>query len=218
MPETTAVEWRPVPDFPYEVSNDGRVRRTTPARSTRPGRVLKGSPDRYGYIVVGLSKEGHVHYLRVHRLVCAAFHGASDLPEIRHLDGDPSNNHASNLAWGTPRQNAADRIRHGRSQRGELHPSAKLTNAQAEQIRGGYAAMRAKHERTPAGWFARTAERYGITVGGLRNILSTNSYDRANSDHPLLATERAPVRTTWANVWLNGAGTASGECPSRPAR
>jgi hypothetical protein len=33
--------------------------------------------------------------------------------ECRHVDGDKRNNSLSNLAWGTPAENAADKVRHG---------------------------------------------------------------------------------------------------------
>jgi hypothetical protein len=53
--------------------------------------------------------------LRVHRAVCEAFNGRKPAcRETRHLDGDKRNNHADNLRWGTQRENAADRMRHGR--------------------------------------------------------------------------------------------------------
>lgn len=38
--------------------------------------------------------------------------------EVRHLDGDKRNTAPSNLVWGTARENAADRERHGRTARG----------------------------------------------------------------------------------------------------
>lgn len=42
----------------------------------------------------------------VHRLVCEAFHGPGwEEAVVLHLDDDPANNTAANLAWGSPRQN-----------------------------------------------------------------------------------------------------------------
>jgi hypothetical protein len=54
--------------------------------------------------------------------------------ECRHLDGDPSNNRPSNLAWGTCKENGEDRIRHGTSGKGERHGQAKLTEAIVRRI------------------------------------------------------------------------------------
>lgn len=52
----------------------------------------------------------------VHRLVLETFVGP--MPQglqVRHLDGDPKNNHLVNLAYGSAKENAADRDRHGRT-------------------------------------------------------------------------------------------------------
>jgi hypothetical protein len=96
----------------YDVSDHGRVR--THRRRGSPGGILRPHTARHGYLVVNLRRDnGHrTHY--VHRLVAAAFHGAPQLgQQTRHLDGDPLNNHADNLAWGTPLENADDTRRHG---------------------------------------------------------------------------------------------------------
>jgi DNA invertase Pin-like site-specific DNA recombinase len=53
----------------------------------------------------------------------------------RHLDGDPTNNRAENLAWGTPQDNADDTVMHGRSTRGGRNPMAKLTEDDVREIR-----------------------------------------------------------------------------------
>ena len=173
----TQVEWRPIAGFPYEVSNDGRVRRTEGgSNNAKPGRILKGYVDQYGYTNVRLSTHGTVHDRKVHRLVCEAFHGPSELPEVRHLDGNPGNNHPSNLAWGTQAQNAADRDTHGRTGRGETSGRAKLTNAQVMEIRKTAELARIGRHRVPRGWRQDMAQRYGISVHGLSTILSGRGY------------------------------------------
>nr|WP_243737862.1 HNH endonuclease [Blastococcus xanthinilyticus] len=51
----------------------------------------------------------------MHRLVLLAFTGPASPGEVgRHMDGDPSNNRACNLAWGSPAENTADMLRMGR--------------------------------------------------------------------------------------------------------
>jgi len=54
----------------------------------------------------------------VHRLVLLAFIGPSDL-QVRHLDGNPTNNNLSNLLYGTAKENAEDREFH-RVNKGEV--------------------------------------------------------------------------------------------------
>lgn len=121
--------WRPVVGYPrYEVSSAGRVR-TTP-------RILKGT-NREGYLVVGITgHRGSGKY--VHRLVLEAFEGeAPPLHVGRHLNGDSLDNRKSNLKWGTPSENNADTLRHGRfvHLKGERQNHAKLTEAAVRDIR-----------------------------------------------------------------------------------
>lgn len=108
----TAEEWRTVAEAPdYDVSNLGRV------RSRRRGnpRILKPGTLRLGYQLVVLCNDEGQRSRMVHRLVGEAFIGP--LPEgmhTRHLDGDASNNHVENLAYGTPSENNFDIVRHGK--------------------------------------------------------------------------------------------------------
>jgi hypothetical protein len=104
-------QWRTVPGYEdYEVSDQGRVRsnkRRTPR--IRPA-VREG-----GYLQVGLWSASGRHYFTVHQLVMLAFVGPRpDELLTRHLDGEPSNNRLSNLAYGTPLENNLDTVRHGR--------------------------------------------------------------------------------------------------------
>ena len=82
--------------------------------------------------------ENGKHVLRlVHHLVLEAFVGKRPKgTEARHVnDRDPTNNRLDNLAWGTHRENEADKIRHGTSQHGERNAMCKLTDAQVNEIR-----------------------------------------------------------------------------------
>jgi len=109
-------QWRPVVGFEgrYEVSNLGRVA-SLPNRQ-RPTRIImrqSRTPD--GYYRLNLCADGTRVRRSVHLLVAAAFIGPR--PEglmTRHMDGDPGNNRAGNLAWGTAEENAQDMLRHGR--------------------------------------------------------------------------------------------------------
>ena len=51
---------------------------------------------------------------------------------VRHLDGDPSNNNVSNLAWGTYKENEDDKRRHGTWQH---RSNGKLSRQQRDAIR-----------------------------------------------------------------------------------
>jgi len=101
-------EWRPVPDWPYEVSSDGRV------RSLLTGRVLAPARAGKGYHSVTLCRPGERRRFYIHHLVLLVYVGPRpDGLVTRHLDGDPTNNHLGNLAYGTQGENMLDRFRHG---------------------------------------------------------------------------------------------------------
>lgn len=93
--------------------------------SKRLGRPLRASLNRSGYQIVHLRYAGR-HNWPIHQLVALAFVGPRPSPvhEVRHLDGNPANNDASNLAWGTRSENAMDRVRHGRNYRVNWHDPA----------------------------------------------------------------------------------------------
>lgn len=67
----------------------------------------------------------------VHELVALAFLGPppSAEHEVRHLDGDRTNNRPSNLVYGTAKENAADREAHGRTARGNRNGNSRAARA-----------------------------------------------------------------------------------------
>lgn len=66
----------------------------------------------------------------LHVLVLLAFAGPRPAGmHCCHNDGNPANNHLSNLRYDTPAGNNADKLRHGTYLRGERHPNSKLTAA-----------------------------------------------------------------------------------------
>ncbi|WP_373695084.1 NUMOD4 motif-containing HNH endonuclease [Actinomycetospora aeridis] len=120
--ETTEL-WLPIAGYEgdYEISDQGRVRRVAKVyvdgmgrTQVRHGRLLRTRDPGGSYARVNLGMPQRTRL--VHRLVCEAFHGAP--PDsgtvVRHLDGDPTNNQASNVRWGTALENADDTRLHGR--------------------------------------------------------------------------------------------------------
>jgi hypothetical protein len=99
------MKWLHCPRHPeYEVSEYGHLR--------RKGKVRKPYLQADGYLVYCLM--GH-KTRKVHQLVLEAFVGPK--PEggvCRHLDGNRTNNHITNLRWGTRSENSKDRWDHGR--------------------------------------------------------------------------------------------------------
>lgn len=96
-------KWAPVPGYENiaEVSNLGNVRTFDRiARSGRPflARELSKIPDKDGYLMVGLNRDGYQKKIAIHRLVAMAFVSGSG-PMVNHLNGIKSDNRSSNLEW-----------------------------------------------------------------------------------------------------------------------
>jgi hypothetical protein len=129
---TTAAEevWRPIGYgfASYEASTHGKVRsidRTLPGGRRCKGVVLKPRISNRGYLLVNVRDDNGDRQTRtVHTLVMLAFVGLPPAgQETRHLDDVPLNNRwapgdekatraaGGNLIYGTPAQNAADKIR-----------------------------------------------------------------------------------------------------------
>lgn len=137
--------WRDVPGFPgYQVSNAGRVRSIDRFVRTANGqnrayrgkimRAAKATPS--GHLKLLLRRAGGGRAQFVHALVLLAFAGPRpDEQQVRHLNGIACDNRLCNLAYGTPRENAADKISHGTHLSRACHPSAKLTDLQVQAIR-----------------------------------------------------------------------------------
>lgn len=110
----------------YRVSSDGRIFSVGHNWRGYGERELSQLPHTDGYLTVRLTIGGHRKRFAVHRLV-AKQHlppQPSVAHEVRHLDGNKLNNAASNLAWGTRKENADDREAHGRTSRGLRHSLA----------------------------------------------------------------------------------------------
>jgi hypothetical protein len=94
------MEWKTITDYPsYEVSNLGQVRNKT------TGAMKKPTVRSDGYCVVGLWDNGISEVCYIHRLVCEAFYGYSDKPQVNHKDGNKTNNTLENLEWNTSSEN-----------------------------------------------------------------------------------------------------------------
>ncbi|MFJ7990282.1 HNH endonuclease [Streptomyces sp. NPDC096351] len=125
MPDTT--EWTDVPGYRgYKASRTGQI--LGPAgKIMRPMRMTTG----HLYVITGDRRK-----LWVHHAVLLAFVGPRpDGQECRHLDGQPTHNHVTNLAWGTRTENMRDKALHGTERRGEDKPNHRLTTDQARAIR-----------------------------------------------------------------------------------
>lgn len=134
--------WKPVvhPDFGqhYEVSDHGRVRRTTRGIKgpAKPGHILWQRTVASGHKRVLLCNSPARKHFFVHTLVLTAFGGPKpEGTECCHNDNNPANNIPGNLRWGTPSSNRLDRPNRGVKIRGELNRNSKLNADAARAIR-----------------------------------------------------------------------------------
>ena len=156
------VVWKAIPSHAetHEVSSDGRVR-------TRRKELVQRL-NNCGYPVVRLFCNGREREYTVHSLVASAFVGPRpDGMEVRHKDGVRTNNNASNLCYGTKKQNEADKVLHGTSNRGERCATARLTASIIEELR---------ERKRFYGCIARWARELGVNAATISLALSGKTW------------------------------------------
>ena len=132
--------WLPVPSKPgIMASSFGRIM-LPPGKAAMPhGGVRTYIPKpTYGHICKASKTARHSYRglcnrffgnMKVHRLVCEAFHGAAPdgMKYVLHLDEDAHNNRPENLRWGTQKENLnmPGFIAYCKSRTGENSPVVK---------------------------------------------------------------------------------------------
>jgi hypothetical protein len=177
-------EWREIFGGPYEVSSFGRVRKAKMVNGAVEYRILsqKYIPSGSGgtYFGVALRLNGETRQFRVHRLIALAFIGeGSPGWFVNHRDGNPRNNHISNLEYVTPRENSIHASNLGLLVRGEKHGYAKLTEAQVKEIRHRYYGL--NHT------LAQMVNDYGVNKSSLHSIIHFKSWNHVPSRYRPLA-------------------------------
>lgn len=132
----------------YAVTKDGKVwakPKTTVAGNGvkhHKGHWLKSHAysGRTNHQRVYLSRHGKKHGLQVHRLVAQAYiPNPNNLPVVNHIDGNPLNNHVSNLEWTTHSGNCKHAVAYGLTklpnQIGEFNSNARLTKVDVIKIK-----------------------------------------------------------------------------------
>ena len=114
----TMLESMPIPSIPGAVAfSDGTIK-FPDGKSMMPHGVMRDYKTKRirGVLRRSAKNARHAYYgtfhvkygnLKIHRLICEAFHGAqpADRPVVLHLDENGLNNRPENLRWGTQKEN-----------------------------------------------------------------------------------------------------------------
>ena len=159
-------EWRPASVPFYEVSEYGEFRLLINRSNILAGKILKGSIKRGGYREYKIQVNGVGTRVAAHREVLFAFVGQPPTADHQcaHYDGDPTNNHYTNLRWATAAENTEDKVRHGR------HMSGNRSFSE-EQVLG----MRAM--RDVGKTYSQIREVYTISKGNLSSIINRETWN-----------------------------------------
>lgn len=104
----------------------------------------------------------------VHVLACETRHGPRpERREAAHSCGNRACMNYRHLRWATPKENAADKVRHGTDPRGERAGAAKLTVDQVRAIRALHAAGMRQIDIAP---------RFGVTNAAVNMIVNRRSW------------------------------------------
>lgn len=111
--------WKDIKNYEglYQISNLGRVRSLdryvrgynhgVEFESLIKGKIIKPRPNKCGYPIIGLSKEGKKKHYALHRLVYYTFNPNADKSlQVNHLDENKLNCSLSNLNLMTAKENS----------------------------------------------------------------------------------------------------------------
>ena len=145
-------------------------------------KILKPTIANHGYAVVELKNKGKNQKTLVHRLVLETFVGSCpENMQCCHWDGNPRNNHLSNLRWDTRSGNQQDSIRHGTKysnfKRGDNinvgtdNPMAILIEDEVRQIKK----LKVKFSQR------QRADMFGVSPSTIQNIDDGRTWRHVNA-------------------------------------
>lgn len=184
--------WRTYPDYPFiEVSNLGIIRtkdrvvtRSDGRKLHIKGRVLKQYNIGHGYMQVQIGVNGKTIRLYVHRVIATCFvSNPNNLPEVNHIDNDPTNNRFDNLEWCTHEYNMAYKEKYGKSATEVSGRPVIAVNQEASEV------FWFKSQREAARQLGVRHGSMGYVLEGKRN--QTHGYYFCNADSTAVEKTRA---------------------------
>ena len=165
-------EWRPILDNKYEVSNSGEIRRLAGGPGAQPGRRLRPTINRYGYVQQKVYVGHRPKTFTIHVLVALAWHGPRpEGMEINHKNGIKTDNRPENLEYVTMQENKAHGSRLGLLPHGERNGRAKLTEDQVREIR---------HMNSNGIGQNRLAQMFGVSKFNIYSIVHHHTWRSIN--------------------------------------
>lgn len=165
---TIAHEWRAVVGYEgiYEVSSHGDVRSIARGfgRGTKKAKLTGHTEADGRRTIVLYNAPEKPRSFKIHTLVLTAFVGPKPHGmECCHNDGNPGNNHLSNLRWGTHSDNEKDKTIHKTKLFGERAPWSKLSATDVSRIKD--IRMFGETYKSIAKWF-------GVSIGCITGVTS----------------------------------------------
>ena len=151
----------------YDVSNQGRVRRTKAGGRAIVGimKMRLSNWGKYGqYYKISLSNNEAQRHVGVHQLVAETFIDNPECkPEVNHKNGNKLDNRVENLEWVTRSENEKHAFRIGLKVPacGSRHGHSKLTESDVKKIRSLENSMSRKE----------IADKFGMSYSGIEAIL-----------------------------------------------
>lgn len=141
--------WKPIKGYEglYEVSNLGRVKSLDRKNSRdvkgledyiSKGKILAPRPQRQGYQLVALYRNGEREDKPIHRIVADVFlPNPNNKKTINHKNGVKDDNRVKNIEWASQKENNRHAWDNGliSARRGEKNPAAKLSESDVVKIK-----------------------------------------------------------------------------------
>lgn len=144
--------------YTYALYEDGRL------WSFKRGRLLNQQQDKDGYTIIYLKETS----VKLHRLICYVYHGTPKNGQVvRHLDGNPANNHKDNLCWGSNEENWEDRKSHER-----INAGKRCTTELVYAIRLSYMLLKDKTE-----YRNKLHAEYGVSKQTIGHIVTLKTWN-----------------------------------------
>jgi hypothetical protein len=187
--------WRPIANWPYEVTKDGQVRR----KENKHICLVADHPS--GYRRVKLWANGKTNGYPIHRLVYAAWVGPiAPGMQINHLNGIKSDNRIENLEMCTPQENVEHSVRTGLLPRGDRHHFVKRpetiprgTNHHASKLTDELA-LQIYLEGAGVKNLNQLAAKYGMSWGAIYSLMNGKTWRHVTGHAPYAPKSKAVAR------------------------